>query len=248
MTAIHTRTCHSRQGSTRPVSCSFGPSSGKLVVLIGDSHAVQWFPAIRAVARKRGWHLVTMTKSSCPFADVLSLHDGQPNHACATWRKNVFAKVKRLHPALVIASELDSYYIVGDGGFPASSRSEALWRAGLTRSLRTLRRASDKVVMLGDTQHWGLSALSCLARHRLNVSTCEVRANQKTQVQRERTARKAAADARVRFASTRKLSCPYDPCPLVVGRYLVTRDGGHLSATYSAVIWRGIWRDPAPGL
>ena len=96
--------------------------------------------------------------------------------------------------------------------------------------------------MLGDVQHWGNRPITCLSRHRRNVGACEVRADQWGQVRRDRTARKAAADARVRFASTRRLSCPYDPCPLVVDRYLVTRDGSHLTATYSALIWRGMRR------
>ena len=34
--------------------------------------------------------------------------------------------------------------------------------------------------------------------------------------------------------------CTYDPCPFVVDRYLVTTDGGHLTATYSAKVWRAL--------
>ena len=118
-------TCHSRGGSTKPISCSFGKRNGKLVLLIGDLHAVHWFPAILAVARDRGWRLVTMTKSACTFVDVVPLHGGQPADECVIWRRKAFAKVKRLHPALVIASALDNYHFVGDGGWPMSSRSEA---------------------------------------------------------------------------------------------------------------------------
>ena len=63
---------------------------------------------------------------------------------------------------------------MGDQGHPTSPRSEALWGAGLKRSLVTLRKASDKVIMLGDVQDWGSKALSCLARHRKDVAACEV--------------------------------------------------------------------------
>ncbi len=234
--------CHSRRGQTKPGSCSYLKHGTKLVLIIGDSHAVHWFPAIYRVAKERGWRLISMTKSACPFADVPSIRDGKRDTACAIWRKKAFAKVKRLHPDLVIASALDGYKFVGDQGHPTSPRSEALWGAGLKRSLVTLRKASDKVIMLGDVQDWGSKALSCLARNRKNVAACESRANLKVQVRREATARKAAAAAKVRFASTRKLSCPYDPCPLVVDRYLVTRDGGHLTATYAALLWRGMDR------
>ena len=72
-------------------------------MLIGDSHAVHWFPAVYAVAKERGWHLVTMTKSACPFADVPTYRYKVRDTACEAWRVKAFAKVKRLHPDLVIA-------------------------------------------------------------------------------------------------------------------------------------------------
>ncbi len=234
--------CHSRRGETKPGSCAFLKHGDRFLLLIGDSHAVHWFPAIYRVAKEHGWRLVTMTKSACPFADVPSIRDGKRDTACEIWRDKAFAKVKRLRPDLVIASALDSYHFVGDEGHPTSPRSEALWGAGLRRSLRTLDKAAGKVLMLGDVQDWGSDALSCLAVHRNDVAACEVRADILVQVQREKTARKAAEAAGVRFASTRKLSCPYDPCPLIVDRYLVTRDGGHLTATYAEALWRGMDR------
>jgi len=232
--------CHQINGLSKPISCSYAHRSGKLVVLMGDSHAVHWFPAVYAVARQRGWHLLTLTKSACPFVDVPTIRYKVRDVACAEWRIKAAAKLKRLHPALVIDSNLGIYGFVGDGGNPSSAHSEAIWYAGLKRSLKTLHKVADQVILLGDIQDWGGSSLTCLAVHKHDVAACEVRANQKVQVKRDATARKAAAAAHVSFASTRKLSCPYDPCPLVVDRYLVTRDGGHLSATYSAVIWRGI--------
>jgi SGNH domain (fused to AT3 domains)/Bacterial TSP3 repeat len=232
--------CHQINGLSKPISCSFGHSSGKLVILMGDSHAVHWFPAIYAVAKERHWHLLTLTKSACPFADVPTIRYKQRDTACEAWRVKAFAKVKRLHPDLLIASSLDIYGFIGDGGNPTSSHSEAVWKAGLTRSLKKLHKTADKVVMLGDIVDFGGKSLSCLAAHKHDVAACEVRANGKAQIKREATARKAAAAAHVSYASTRKLGCPYDPCPLVVDRYLVTRDGGHLSATYSAVLWRGM--------
>jgi hypothetical protein len=232
--------CHQVNGLSKPITCSWAHRAGPLVVLIGDSHAVHWFPAVYAVAKARGWHLVTMTKSACPIADVPTYRYKVRDTACEAWRVKAFAKVKRLQPDLIIASQLDIYGFIADGGNPSSKRSEGIWYAGMKRSLKKLRSASHKVVMLGDIQHWGGKSIECLQVNKGDVAACEVRANVKSQIVREQSVRKAAAAARVTYASTRKLTCPYDPCPLVVGRYLVTRDGGHLSATYSGVIWRGI--------
>src|SRR5262249_19436257 len=47
--------------------CSFGEISKpeSTVVLFGDSHAAQWFPALKDIAESRHWKLVTIIKSAC---------------------------------------------------------------------------------------------------------------------------------------------------------------------------------------
>jgi SGNH domain (fused to AT3 domains) len=236
--------CHSRKGKSSPGSCSFGPRNGKLVLLIGDSHAVQWFPAIRRVAQDRGWRLVTMTKAACPIADVRSIRDGKRDTACSRWRTRAFAKAKRLKPALVIVANIGTTPFVGGTRRSTDARTSRLWRDGLVRSYRRLRRISTTrtVVVLGDTQRWSRHLYACLADHPGSVGTCAPRDDDPVTIHWERVTRKAAKAAKVDFETTRKLACPYDPCPLVVDRYFVSRDGGHLTATYSAQLWRGMAR------
>ena len=84
--------CHQRRGLTKPVSCSWGDPDGKLVLIFGDSHAVQWFPAIYKVAKLRGWHLMSMTKSACPLPDITTIRDGAIDTSCVTWRKKALAR------------------------------------------------------------------------------------------------------------------------------------------------------------
>ena len=47
-------------------SASHGPSSKTTVVLFGDSHAMQWFPALNGLAKEHDWRLVGLTKAACP--------------------------------------------------------------------------------------------------------------------------------------------------------------------------------------
>ncbi|HLU81802.1 MAG TPA: acyltransferase family protein, partial [Trueperaceae bacterium] len=50
--------------------CVYGVLDSSIdVVLIGDSHATMWFPALEQLARYRGWRLVVHAKSSCGLED-----------------------------------------------------------------------------------------------------------------------------------------------------------------------------------
>ena len=42
------------------------PSSKTTVVLFGDSHAMQWFPALNGLAKEHDWRLVGLTKAARP--------------------------------------------------------------------------------------------------------------------------------------------------------------------------------------
>lgn len=236
--------CHSRRGRSYPGSCAFGPRDGKVVLLMGDSHAVHWFPAIVRVAQDRGWRLITMTKAACPIADVRSIRHGKRDTACWTWRRRAIEKAERLKPALIIVANIGTTDFVGGKRHSTDARTSRLWREALTRSLRRLRRISTTrtVVVLGDTQRWSRELYECLADHPSDVGFCAPRDDDPRTIHWDRVTRQAAKTAGVSFEATRKLACPYDPCPLVVDRFFVSRDGGHLTATYSAQLWRGMAR------
>ena len=59
--------CVTLGGSATVRTCTFGePTAAINVVLFGDSHAIQWFDALKEIAQARGWRLTTMLKSGCP--------------------------------------------------------------------------------------------------------------------------------------------------------------------------------------
>jgi hypothetical protein len=244
----HRRSCHSRGTATTPRACSwtFGPRQGrKLVVLTGDSHAAHWLPALIKVAEHRGWKLMNITKSSCPVADVVPGYGDSQDRACTTWRHRAWARIQALRPDLVIASSLDSYAFLDGNG--ARSKNDGVWKAALTRSLRKLGKGRTKVLMLGDVYPWGAQGAvnDCLRRHPRNIARCQKTRSSATASwvrRRDRVQAAAARNANARYRATRNILCPYDPCSLIVDRILVTRDGGHLSATYSREIWRAMDR------
>ncbi len=247
MSWIGRQPCHSRAGYTDPTTCTFiyGPrSKRKTVLLIGDSHAVHWFEPLRVIAAHKGWKLITMTKSNCPWADVTNYHRDRVSTDCGTWRRKAFARIRLLRPDMIVASSLDSYTFVS----PTTGRpteDAAAWKRGLVRSLKELRKGSRKVVVLGDVFHWGKTVIACLKAHTHDVSACERRQGWSRGAfgrKRDAIAAAAAASTGVMFRPTWQLSCSYDPCPLVVDGILVTRDGGHLTTVYARVLRRGLER------
>ena len=51
--------------------CTYGGKGAAVsIVLLGDSHAAQWFPALEPIAVKRNWRLLAMTKSACAMVDA----------------------------------------------------------------------------------------------------------------------------------------------------------------------------------
>src|SRR5207248_2397710 len=64
-------------------------SSSRRLVLFGDSHAVQWFPAAEEVARRRSWDLAVLAKATCPPIDVrvFSPNLGRDYDECSSWRR-----------------------------------------------------------------------------------------------------------------------------------------------------------------
>jgi peptidoglycan/LPS O-acetylase OafA/YrhL len=74
---------------TRSPACVYGDrGSATTVVLFGDSHAMQWFPAIERIALRRGWRLVQLTKAGCPPPAVHVLYAPLRREypECDAWR------------------------------------------------------------------------------------------------------------------------------------------------------------------
>src|SRR4029078_8396374 len=68
---IYAHGCPLAQPTVEPKVCLFGDTSSPTpVVLIGDSHAAQWFPPLARLATVEHWQLVSLTKSACTPADV----------------------------------------------------------------------------------------------------------------------------------------------------------------------------------
>jgi hypothetical protein len=154
--------CNVSYTATRSPSCIFGDtSSGTAVVLFGDSHAGQWFPAFDQIAKDNHWKLISFTKAACPAPALDHLYDrnvGRNYDACATWRSNTISRIVALHPAAVITSNYASHYLKEGGVTPAE------WEEGLHTMLVRLERAGSRIVILHDPPSPTFDVPVCMAR------------------------------------------------------------------------------------
>ncbi len=166
--AVYDDGCHVNYGETKSGKCTYGDLNSKTtIVLYGDSHAAQWFPALEKLARQRGFTLISLTKSACPAVDVVRSDQGAyKNSDCSAWRKSSVARIKSIHPAAVIISGFQHYAVPNGLG----SR-QTWWENGQRRLLGSLKGASSHLIYITDTPKPARDIPSCLASR--NSSSCD---------------------------------------------------------------------------
>ena len=92
----------SRSGRRPRRACVYGDRRSKhTVVIFGDSHAMQLFPAIEQMAARRHWRIVELTKAGCPPSRVrvvFTISD-RSYAECDAWREHALRRIERERPA-----------------------------------------------------------------------------------------------------------------------------------------------------
>jgi peptidoglycan/LPS O-acetylase OafA/YrhL len=223
--------------------CRFGdPDAGRVVVLIGDSHAAQWFPALAAAASRRHWTLWFWAKSGCGYADAPQWLEAfhRIYTECAAWRSAVLARIARLPrvDTVLVGRNYAQFSKLVDASrrmLPAPAAAAA-WAAGAARTLAALHSSARSVVLLRDTPRPITDTPACLSRHPGAAERCGYPraghlALDAAVYASERAA--VAADG-VRVVDLGDLVCATDPCPVVsTSGAIMFRDGHHLTATFA---------------
>jgi len=214
-------------------SCVFGehPDGETTVVLIGDSHAYQWYPALNRIADERGWRLVVMTKAGCPLYDVELVNSTlrRDYTECYDWREAALDRVEAEDPDLVVTTA--AVFSAREGDFTER------WNAGVARSVEQLRaRSAGSVVLLEDTPNPGRDVPRCVAENLDDVQQCATPLELAlTDVERREGTKAAAAGAGATVVETVPWFCG-DSCPAVIGNTLAYHDEDHITATYAEVL------------
>jgi peptidoglycan/LPS O-acetylase OafA/YrhL len=209
---VYNDSCHVNYGETKSGYCTYGDkNSSKTIVLYGDSHAAQWFPTLKKLAKQRGFKLVSLTKSACPAVDAKRPDQGAFKQVhCTKWRQNSIERIAKIKPMAVITSSFQYFT-------PANERvSRATWwRDGQRKLLSDLRGSTDHLIYISDTPRPLRDIPNCLASR--NSKVCD---------STERTRVSIISGFEV-LNPTPWLCSSY--CPAIIDGTVAYRDASHIS-------------------
>jgi hypothetical protein len=152
--------CHLSYGQVKSGDCIYGDKmADTTLVLYGDSHAAQWFPALEALAQKHNFKLISLTKSSCPAVEVQQLQIGSfRNSDCNTWRRDSLQRIKAIKPAAIFTSSFQYYSPVD-----RKLNRQRWWSEGEIKTYQSLLGLSTNLIYISDTPHPLRDIPNCLA-------------------------------------------------------------------------------------
>ena len=231
--------------SGRPSSprCSYGARRPlATVVLFGDSHAMQLFPALEHVALRRRWRLVVLTKAGCPPSDVsvVSPLSRRRYPECDVWRAYALRRIEREGPVLVLAAGSAHHQVLEDGRRLKGEAATRPLADGWPPVLRRLRAAAGHVVVTSDPPRAPLDVPACVSDHLKELRRCAF-ARGRAAARAEAVSAVVRTVDGVRALDLSEQLCLAELCPSVIGDVLVYRNSGHLTASFAATLgpWLG---------
>jgi hypothetical protein len=228
---IYTNGCHLNQTDSAPKYCAFGNLRSKFkVVLVGDSHAAQWFPALEKLAEMQNFKLLSLTHSSCPFADLNFYAE------CRLWNANALKLLNRWDPDLVIWTNLiaESYPTN-----PSTKITKQEWVTGFKNRLKNLKLSKAKFLYIQDSPYPNFDVINCL-KTSVNPSVC---AFNLVSNQSESSVLQVLAVNNIKVVRTHKWFCHSSTCDSTKGNFNVYRDSSHISVRMSEYLSRNLGKE-----
>ena len=222
--------CHASSTAVRATgTCAFGDvQSQQTVVLFGDSHAAQWFPALERLAVERHWRLVSLTKSGCTAADSTVWIDAlqRAYTECDAWRRSAISRIVALKPSLVVVASTFVYRLTDPS---------ATWQAAWAKTFTELSAAGAPIAALSDTPTMNVQVPVCLSQHPTRASDCNRPVAASLNEPQRRVLLSLGSADRVTVVDPIPWLCS-TVCPAVLGNLLVYRDSTHLTTPMSAAL------------
>lgn len=224
-------------------SASGAPTKHPTVLLVGDSHAQFWIPALEKFSKDNGIRLVTVTRSACPWLDVTAVDDHSTSDilpcdnllrqpaldAAAQYKPDITILVSR--SILVRTLVTDSGRInPGDPGWAATVD------AGVSGFLKQLTPLSKSVVLFEPVPETTGRGPVCLSKGG-PPSDCDLPGKHITGTDDLLVAfHKAATAPGVVSINLDNLVCPNGICPAMVDNVVTHRDEHHLTTQYASLL------------
>jgi peptidoglycan/LPS O-acetylase OafA/YrhL len=221
--------CQISTGSTVNDSCLFGDvSSPDRIVLLGDSHAMEWFPALTEIARPRGWTIEVLGKAGCPVSTMVIESRNVPEfyRECDVWRQGVLNRIAREpRPKIIFVGTLMEEAYTGPEYISA-------WDDSLTR----LKATGAPIVYFRDTPYPGKDIPDCVSGMAIGSDACDFARSSSLWADAMADLIRAGKRPGVYLMDLSYALCPHATCPAVIDGILTYVDGSHITATASRIL------------
>ncbi|HMU25995.1 MAG TPA: SGNH hydrolase domain-containing protein [Solirubrobacterales bacterium] len=212
--------------------CAYGDTeSSRNVVVFGDSHALQWTPALIGIASQRGWRLTALLHANCTAAQV------SVDENCDRWRENSLKRISEEKPGLVIVASNTgpNMTVVSDGTKLDREAAGSSLEAGMARTFEDLKASGAEVTLMQDmAMSKDYLPSECVAGHQDDPGQCTFEMDRPPELAYDLKAARQVGGVQV-IDPLPKI-CPGYSCYPVHGRYLKFRDRFHITATYSRLL------------
>lgn len=228
--SIYDEGCQVDQTEIEPVVCERGDPNGRwLVIVAGDSKVAQWEPALDVIGRRRGWKILTVTKSACELTTTMpDAPSGGPYESCFEWSSQVLSLIGEVDPDAVVVSQGSG---TGWNKETSTSESMVLVEGMLGAYDWVVDQGSDLIILL-DNPSPPLVVRDCVAENPDELRSCVFEVDGRDSSGGRAAQRQAARLGGYHVIDMTDVICPSEICLPVIGGVLVYRDGSHITASY----------------
>ncbi|WP_182525326.1 acyltransferase family protein [Nocardioides dongkuii] len=223
--------CNAGPDETAVETCPVGdPEADRTIVVLGDSHAGQWLPAIDRIGRKLGYRVVPLVKFGCtPYDVALRTPDMSREYTeCTEFRAWAAERLESLHPDVLLVGGRS---LQGNTSARGEDRVPA-WETGVATTLRALRPLTDDLRVLGDVSPLTTDPIACLTDPDATMATCTTPEVERV-VTGNAVVRRVAEGLGVPYLDLPGLACQDARCPVVAGGLMVYGNADHVSMAWA---------------
>ncbi len=212
-------------------TCVYGdPKTAKYnIALVGNSHAVEWLPALQKIAKAGEMAITTFVASGCPPTRAHVLFDTQlSSDGCRTWGESVVRLTSSRKFDLVVTSDASNSGV--ENVKPADKFQPQV--DGYAGTLQQWADAGQKVLVIHDTPIPGFDIPSCVAQHLDKLSACSGPRSTWVLPDPLVAAANKVNSPNIRTIDLNNHFCSSTTCFGVIGGVLVYFDFMHAGATF----------------